>query len=40
MYESRTGVPKSKSEAVKWYGNAAEQGFDPAQDALNRLLKK
>ncbi len=34
MYDSGKGVPGDDAEAVKWYRRAAEQGYDPAQNAL------
>ncbi|MDH3466506.1 MAG: protein kinase [Gammaproteobacteria bacterium] len=34
MYDTGKGVPRDDAEAVKWYRRAAEQGYDPAQNAM------
>ena len=31
------GVEQDKAEALKWYRKAAEQGFEPAEEALKNL---
>jgi len=36
-YEQGKGVDKNEAEAVTWYTKAAEQGFKPAIEALERL---
>ena len=38
-YEKGKGVPQSNEEAVKWYRKAAEQGYENAKKALERLGK-
>ena len=37
MYENGEGVAKNIPEAKKWYQKAAEQGYQDAINALNRL---
>jgi hypothetical protein len=37
MYEKGEGVKKDSNEAMKWYGLAAAQGNQSAQQALDRL---
>ena len=37
MYQYGIGVPQDLSQAVKWYRQAAAQGYPDAQNQLNRL---
>lgn len=39
LYDDGYCVPKNRDEAVKWYRKAAEQGYEYAIDALDRLGK-
>ena len=34
MYANGAGVPKSDTEVLKWYQLAADQGFEPAKQAI------
>jgi len=36
-YEQGKGTEKDMDEAKKWYSKAAEQGYEPAKEALKRL---
>ena len=38
MYENGTGVAQSDEKAVEWYQKAADQGFEDAMEAFNRLI--
>jgi TPR repeat protein len=38
LYEKGRGVNKDYGEAKAWYQKAADQGYEPAKDALKRLL--
>ena len=37
MYENGTGVEQSYEKALEWYQKAADQGFEDAMVAFNRL---
>ncbi len=37
MYESGRGVPKDRAQAIEWYRRSAQQGYQPAKDALKRF---
>lgn len=36
-YENGQGVPRSQEKAKEWYRKAAEQGYEDAQKALEKL---
>ncbi|MBR3687984.1 MAG: SEL1-like repeat protein, partial [Lentisphaeria bacterium] len=36
-YENGDGVEQDYAEAVKWIRRAAEQGFEPAKEALKEM---
>ena len=39
-YENGNGVTKDEKEAVKWYTKAAEQNYEDAKKALERMKSK
>lgn len=39
MYEDGRGVAKDRSEALRWYAKAAEQGLPMAQEAVLRVSR-
>jgi hypothetical protein len=40
MYENGHGVKQSDSDAIRWFGMAAKQGLEIAQDSINDILIK
>ena len=40
MYYNGHGVKQSDSDAIRWYGMAAKQGMEIAQDKINDILTK
>ena len=40
MYKNGHGVKQSDSDAIRWFGMAAKQGLEIAQDSIKDILIK
>ena len=40
MYENGNVIKKNIGQAIYWYKKAAKQGYEDAQNKLNKLISK